>query len=623
MRRASSALALTLAAAIWAGPASAQTTVVQTPGGGTSTVTVETDGAGRTMMLRQTVDGGGQAPAPGQGPVIITGTTGSPIGPGAAGAPAMPMPFSPRDASALPTGTSTLRGRVTAADTGRPLRRAVVRVSAQSTREARTVNTDQNGRWELKDIPAGSYTVSANRPGFVPAGYKQTRMTAAPRPVTVTDRETRENVDVALMPGGVITGRIVDEFGDPVSEAMVTAQRLEFSGGVRRPVVAGPPSSSNDIGEFRIYGLQPGNYLLAASPRGSLNPFDTPVDRVGYGQTWYPAAADVGNAQRIAVRAGDTVSGVMIALTPARTARISGTVLGADDKPARSGMVLLTSGTAMPGLGGNAQVRPDGTFTFSNVAPGQYSLRAPPMGPPSPGQGLAFPTAEVTVNGTDLDGVVLQPQAPGMVSGRLVGDAATLASIDTSQVRVLMGSFGTQLFAGGPPSPQPLGPELTFSLQMGPGTGMIRLFGASGLLVRSVRVDGRDASRGIDVAAGATLSDVEVEVTRSTAKMVVSVVNARGAGAPEHDVVIFPQDENAWGLYLPGHGATGRTNEDGAFEATTLLPGAYYVALADDIQIDLGDSNDPEVLTQLRTRAQRVSIGDGETATVQLRTNER
>jgi hypothetical protein len=535
----------------------------------------------------------------------------------------MPLPFSPRDASALPTGTSTLRGRVTAADTGRPLRRAVVRVSVQSTREARTVSTDQNGRWELKDIPSGAYTVSANRPGYVPAGYKQTRMTAPPRPVTVTDRETRENVDVALMPGGVITGRIVDEFGDPVSEAMVTAQRLEFSGGVRRPVVAGPPSSSNDIGEFRIYGLQPGNYFLAASPRGSLNPFDTPVDRVGYGQAWYPSATDVGNAQRIAVRAGDTVSGVVIALTPARTARVTGTVLGADGKPARGGVVLLTTGTGMTGLGGNAQVRPDGTFTFNNIAPGQYSLRAPPTGPPTPGQAMAFPAADIVVNGTDVDGVVLQPQTPGVVSGRLVGDPATLAGIDPSQVRVMMGSFGTQLFAGPPPQPQALGPDLTFSLQMAPGTGMIRLFGASGLLARSVRVDGRDASRGLEVAAGASLANVEVEVTKSTAKLVVTVMNARGAGAPEHDVVIFPQDENAWGLYLPGHGATGRTNEDGTFEASSLLPGAYYVALGDDIQIDIGDSNDPEILAQLRSRAQRVTIGEGETATVQLRTNER
>lgn len=612
------ALTLTI---LGAGSALSQTTVTQNPGGGTSTVTVQSDGSGRTMVIMQGTGADQAAPAPPGGIVGGVNTIQIQGGPGGA---AVPLPFAPRDTSApLPTGTSTLRGRVTAADSGRPLRRAVVRVSGQSSREARTVNTDQNGRWELKDIPAGSYMISANRSGYVSSGYKQRRMTDPPRAVTVADRETRENVDVALLPGGVITGRIVDEFGEPVSESMVTAQRLEFSGGVRRPVMAGPPSSSNDIGEFRIYGLQPGNYFLTASPRPSLNPFDTPTDRVGYGQTWYPAATDVSTAQRIAVRAGDTVSGIVIALAPARTARVSGTVFGADGKPVRNGVVLLTSGGSIGGLGGNGMIRPDGTFTINNVPPGQYSLRAPPTGPGAPGQGPAMATAEIMVNGTDIDGVVLQPASPGTVTGRLVGEPATLAAINPARLRVMMAPFGMQVMSGPPPAPQPLGADLTFSLQMGPGTGMIRLLGATTLLIRGIRVDGRDASRGIEVPAGGTLGNVEVDVTTSTSKLVVTATNGRGAAAPDHDIVIFPQDENAWGLYLPGHGATGHTNEDGTFEASPLLPGSYYVALADDIQIELGDTNDPEILTQLRTRAQRITIGDGETATIALRTNDR
>lgn len=606
--------------------AQAQTTVVQNPNGGASTVTVESDGAGRTIMVTQTSGSGGQAPA--QGTVIINGTIGStistPESAGSGGAPAVPLPFSPRDASApLPTGTSTLRGRVTAADSGRPLRRAVVRVSMPSSRDARTVTTDQNGRWELKDIPAGSYNVSANRAGYVTAGYKQQRMTAPPRPVTVTDRETRENIDIALLPGGVIAGRIVDEFGEPVSDAMVTAQRLEFTGGVRRPVPSGAPSSSNDIGEFRLYGLQPGNYLLSASPRPQMNPFDTPVDRIGYGQTWYPSATDVGTAQRLAVRAGDTVAGIVIALTPARTARVSGTVLGADGRPARTGVVLLTSSNSIAGLGGNAMVRPDGTFTLNNVAPGQYALRAPAVGPGATGQPAGFATADVVVNGTDVEGVVLQPQMPSTVSGRLVGDPATLALVNPGLVRLMLAPFGPQVMPGPLQPPQPLGADLTFSMQAMPGKGVLRPLALPGLVIKSVSVDGQDVTRGIDIPAGASIANVEVEVTASTAKLVVSTMNGRGAAAADHDVVIFPQDENQWGLLLPGHGSTGRTGEQGTFETPALLPGGYYVALADDIQLELGDSNDPDILESLRARAQRVTLGDGETATVQLRVSER
>ena len=109
----------------------------------------------------------------------------------------------------------------------------------------------------------------------------------------------------------------------------------------------------------------------------------------------------------------------------------------------------------------------------------------------------------------------------------------------------------------------------------------------------------------------------------STSKLVITATNGRGEPAPDHDVVIFSQDENEWGAPVPGHGATGRTSDKGTWETQPLLPGAYYVTLADDIQLELGDSNDPEILASLRTRAQRVTLGDGETATVQLRANER
>ena len=618
MRRVFRSLGLAATWSLWAAAASAQTTTVQTPSGGTQTVTVQGDGTGQTMVFTQTVTGGDATAAP---PAGAGGINVIQLAPGAGGAPAVPLPFAPRDATTpLPTGTSTIRGRVTAADSGRPLRRAVVRVAAPGVREARTVSTDQNGRWELKDLPAGSYTVSASRTGYVASGYRQARLTAPPRPVTVTDRETRERIDIALAPGGVIVGRIVDEFGEPVSDSMVSAQRLEFSGGVRRPVTAGPPSVSNDIGEFRIYGLSPGNYFLSAAPRMGSNPFDTPADRIGYGQTWYPAATDLGAAQRITVRAGDTVSGVVVTLSPARTARVTGTVLGADGRPARGGAVILTGSASPAFLGTNGVIRPDGTFTLNTVAPGAYTLRAAVGGP---GGSPGFSTAEIVVNGTDIDGLILQPQVPATVAGRLVGAPDTLARIDPARVRLMAAPFGPQSLAAPPQPPQPLGADLTFSFAVTPGLVTIRPLALPGLIIRAVRLDGREVTRGFEVAPGAALTELEVEVTASTAKLVVSATDARGEAAPDHDLIVFPQDETKWGVPMPGHSSTGRTGEQGTFETPALLPGAYYVALADDIQLELGDSNDPEVLGTLRARAQRITVGDGETATVQLRISER
>ncbi len=614
-----------LAISAWhASIAGAQTTVVQNPNDGTSTVTVQTDGSGQTMVVMQNVvggNGGAQLPAvPAQGGVI------SIIGPGGqtGGTPAVAFNFPPRDSGApLPTGTSTLRGRVTAADSGRPVRRAVIRVSSAAARESRTVSTDQNGRWELKDLPAGNYNVMASRTGYVSLGYGQSRMTAPPRAVVVADRETRDNLDIALVPGGVIVGRIVDEFGEPVSDTMVGAQRLQYTGGVRRPVPAGSPSSSNDIGEFRLYGLQPGSYYVSVSPRSLSNPFDVPTDRVGYGQTWYPAAADFGSAQRITVRAGETVSGVVIALSPSRTARITGSVMGTDGAPQRSGMVILSSQSSPVFAGTNGMIRPDGTFTMNNVAPGDYTLRAAVSGPGAPGQPPAFSLADVSVNGADVSGVVLQPMMPTTLSGRLVGDAETLSKIDPSRVRFMATSVGLQMLPAPPQPPQPLSPELTFSMQAMPGQMSIRPAALPGLILRAVRLDGRDVTRGFAVSPGAPIDRLEIEVVASTAKLIVTTTNARGDAVPDHDVLVFSQDENDWGIALPGHNATGRTNEQGTFETSLLLPGSYFVTLTDSVPLEPGDANDPDILAQLRTRAQRVTIGAGESATVQLRTSDR
>jgi hypothetical protein len=112
-----------------------------------------------------------------------------------------------------------------------------------------------------------------------------------------------------------------------------------------------------------------------------------------------------------------------------------------------------------------------------------------------------------------------------------------------------------------------------------------------------------------------------VEVTASTARVGVTVANARGEATPDQDIVVFPQDESEWGAQMPGHASFGRTDETGHYQSSPLLPGAYYVVASD--ALEPGDSNDPDILSSLRARAQRITLGDGETATLQLRSSER
>ncbi len=126
-----------------------------------------------------------------------------------------------------------------AADTGNPVRRAMVRVFAATGGGNATTSTDGEGRWELKNLPAGSYTISVSKAGFASASYGQRSPEQMGRPLEVLDGQLVEKIGFSLIRGGVITGRITDEFGEPVAGAQVSAMRYRFVGGSRRSHAGG------------------------------------------------------------------------------------------------------------------------------------------------------------------------------------------------------------------------------------------------------------------------------------------------------------------------------------------------------------------------------------------------
>src|SRR5205085_12418502 len=107
------------------------------------------------------------------------------------------LPQSPaRDpTSPAKTGTATIRGRILATDTGRPLRRAQLRLTAPELgRDARTTSTDADGRYELTDLPAGRYTVTVTRSGFLSLRYGQRRPLEQGKPLQLLDAQVVEGV---------------------------------------------------------------------------------------------------------------------------------------------------------------------------------------------------------------------------------------------------------------------------------------------------------------------------------------------------------------------------------------------------------------------------------------------
>ena len=187
-----------------------------------------------------------------------------------------------------PTGTGIIRGRITEAETGKPIRRATVQVMVRATRDQRVTSTNDDGRFEVRDLPAGDVVLSVRKPGYVSTGYGARSDMEQPRPIRLADKALFDKADIALDRGGVITGRVVDDYGEPVLEANVRVMRRRYVQGKQQFVPAGNFSSTNDIGEYRIFGLAPGDYYVSASLRGDFSRGESD-DMMGYAPSYIQA----------------------------------------------------------------------------------------------------------------------------------------------------------------------------------------------------------------------------------------------------------------------------------------------------------------------------------------------
>jgi len=282
------------------------------------------------------------------------------------------------------TGTGRIRGRIVTAYSGVAVRRAQVRIFGPDI-GSKAALTDADGRYEFHDLPAGRFNLTVTKSGFVMMQYGQNRPFEPGRPIELADGQFIDRADVALPRGSVLSGRVVDEFGEPVADAMVAAMRMQFMNGRRRLMNTGRSVQTNDLGQFRVYGLPPGEYYVSATLRSfemmamdSMSGPGGPVGSApssGYAPTYYPGTASPNDAQRVSVAVGQELSSVDIALQPVKLAKVTGTAIGSDGKPLSSAMITLIPNMReamffMPG--GNSSTSKDGQFRISNVVPGEY-----------------------------------------------------------------------------------------------------------------------------------------------------------------------------------------------------------------------------------------------------------
>src|SRR5262249_31406932 len=169
---------------------------------------------------------------------------------------------------------------------------------------------------------------------------------------------------------------------------------------------------SNDLGRFRVYGLQPGRYILAADMGAALG-LDDPT---GYATTYFPGPPNPGEAQFIRIGVSEEASNLEFPLVPARTARVAGTTLNANGEPFQGAIQMRetrrSSAVATDSFG--ARTWPDGRFEFPAVPPGEYMIDAQ--------SNNLHAMQLVNVNGVDIAGLVLQARLGSSMSGRVVFD---------------------------------------------------------------------------------------------------------------------------------------------------------------------------------------------------------
>jgi len=542
--------------------------------------------------------------------------------------PGAPVPGAtqtlPPRANSAKTGTAILRGHVVAADSGQPLRKAQVRLSPATPTgglpNVRGTSTDKNGAFEFKEVAAGRYMLNAEKGSYVALGWGQRRTTDPGTPLEVLDGQTIEKLDFSLPRGAILTGRIIDEFGDAAPDVLVSALRTMVVNGQRRLIQAGRSSTTNDIGEFRVFGLAPGQYYLSATYRGlSIN--QESDDRSGYAPTYYPGSPILPEAQRVAVALGQTIADLNMQLVPTRTARISGVALDSSGKPLSGAPILITqrNENLTGGFTSIAQLRPDGTFTASGLAPGEYNLQSlSSVNTIAGGPEGEFVSATVTVNGEDINGLQLIGVRPSTITGRIVlPNTAAAGAVTLTTVRLVAPSR-TPDFGPAPSGTGRINDDFSFEIKSPPGTRVIALnVPPPGWSLKAVRINGVDVTdRGFEVKPAQDQSGFEIELTNQLTTVSGLVTNARGEHSTDYTVVFFAQDREKW--QPPNRFfRVGRPDQDGRFKLSGLPAGEYYAIASDSL--DPNETSDPEVLDRISGRATSFSLNDGENKVLDLR----
>lgn len=377
---------------------------------------------------------------------------------------------------------------VTTDETPQPVRRAIVTLSGGPLALSLNAITDDDGRFELTEVPAGRFTISASRASYVTIAYDASAPGRVGVPLVVEAGQPMTGIRLLLARGAAIAGTVRDTDGEPIPGALVRLARRSGADRVTLPLTA----ETDDRGDYRLFGLAAGEYFVVARTpapgarsaggplqvasseeidralqelarggrdRGNLKqplPVAASNRAVAMTPVWYPSSTSSEDAMPIALQTGEERAGADITMRLLPVTTLEGAVSppGGRDWPSNVSVSLYpaTVGVIAPVLLEAPSRSNGGRFRYGGVTPGTYSVVAETVSAGMTAQlaatpamrGLVPPHADylwatdtVVTSGSDVTGVTLL-LAPGLrMQGRIVIDSTAgqrLPDLSTARV---------------------------------------------------------------------------------------------------------------------------------------------------------------------------------------------
>lgn len=519
------------------------------------------------------------------------------------------------------------------------------------------VVTDRDGGFAFRNLAPGRYQIRAQREGYYgpPQPGAFGAATIVNTTATVVAGQPPPAVSIAMLKGAIVSGRVRDPNGQPLSTTQVSAYQISYQNG-RKVLQQVNSKQTDDRGEYRLYWLPPGDYFIGTVPR-RLG-LAAPTAQDSYARTFFPNTVDAQQAQIVRAGEGAEISGIDIGIRAEATGKISGKVLtslvGPNGQPAiastfylfaSDSSVLSDSGiTSMPNASPN---RTNGQFELRGILPGQYELMSNVQGP----DGRAvWGRTRVSVSG-EVNDVVLSIQPGVEVKVRLSIDGALPAYTMQTLPAGARGfsdivSFGAAPTPQTPPNSVPT-PRYRVQLRSAENFGVTALFEnaanqdiifdpASGTSVFKSVLPGKYAISILPLpqngyiadvrAAGTSAIDSGIDINSQTGEILVTLkTDGRRIQGVVRDASQKPAASARVGLVPatptrrqnPQLYWTAITDNSGNFTINAIAPGDYKVFAWESVA-NAAWMN-AEFLEPYESRGQAVNVGATSTANIELK----